>query len=60
MKLIESAGQHHAAMVLVDRLMDLDPDPDTNEGLALNYLAREVERYEMSIIMAFAPEDDAG
>lgn len=44
--MISNPEDYQAAIARIETLMDLDPAPDTEEGMELNELAKEVAEYE--------------
>ena len=55
-RIIKTEEQHRAFLVEIERLMALDPDLESNDGIRLELLAKLVEDYEKSRF-AFAKPD---
>lgn len=47
-KTIKTEEQHEQYLVELRRLMDLDPSPDSAEGVQLELLAEVIEEYEVA------------
>lgn len=44
--MIQTEEENRVALRMVERLMDLDPMPDSYEGMMLGALVKEVKKFE--------------